>query len=465
MLPIKNSRQNRVFLSHATPEDNEFTRWLAAKLSIAGYDVWCDFDELKGGDIHWDKIETTIRHDTYRLIAIVSPASYLKDGVKKEWALAATIEKQRPGFIIPVRIGNFDFNDLPIHIHQKNAIDFDAGWHIGLGQVLDTLDTAGTPKNVTNDPSDAIGILKQGQSFSVTLVDQQETLESNWLEIKELPSAIEVSRILSSQRQIKLTEKNRALPWFEIEDRIVGFARRDDMAAIFREEVPLKAAEAYITENFLSGDVSFQMRVEPRDAQNRVTYLVRQAWDIFSESKGLLPYQMASGAIAWYVPLGLLPKEKVEFLDVDGKKRRRQLAGSSEKYKVNWHYGISAFPLLGQPWHMELHSHVIFTNNEGSIVDTSRMHRLRRGFCKSWWNDRWRGFLRAYLAHLAGGKDIILLPVGSERFICIDALPMRFTSPIGLSDIAPIAEDEEVQLEELEADFTALGDDEEESIE
>jgi hypothetical protein len=168
----------------------------------------------------------------------------------------------------------------------------------------------------------------------------------------------------------------------------------------------------------------------------------------------LIPYKMSNSAIAWYVPLGLLPKEKVEFLDVDGKKRRRQLAGTSEKYKVNWHYGMSAYPLLGHPRHMELHSHVIFSNIDGSLVDTSRMHRLRRGFCKSWWNDRWRGFLRAYLAHLAGGEDTILLPVGSERFIRIDAAPMRFTSPIGLSDIAPIPEDEEVRLDELEVDFS-----------
>ena len=39
-----------IFLSHATPEDNDFTRWLAAKLTIAGYQVWSDLNNLKGGD-------------------------------------------------------------------------------------------------------------------------------------------------------------------------------------------------------------------------------------------------------------------------------------------------------------------------------------------------------------------------------------------------------------------------------
>ena len=127
---------SRIFLSHATPEDNEFTRWLAAKLASVGYDVWCDFAELRGGDIVCDKIEATMRTEAARLIAVVSSKSYKKDGVKKEWALAATIERTRPGFVIPVRIGDFDFSELPILLHQKNVIDFGVDWFAGLRQDL-----------------------------------------------------------------------------------------------------------------------------------------------------------------------------------------------------------------------------------------------------------------------------------------------------------------------------------------
>ena len=446
-------QRTKLFLSHATPEDNEFTRWLAAKLSLAGYDVWCDFDELKGGDLFWEKIEAAIRNEVFRLIAVVSPNSYQKDGVRKEWALAATIEKQHPGFVIPVRIGHFDFSDLPILLIQKNVINFDAGWHIGLSQILDTLEVAGAPRGEPNDPSNALGILKQGQSLAVTFIDREEVLESSWLALLELPTAIESSRILSSQRGIKLTEKNRVLPWFEIEDRIVGFARQADMVSLLNEQVPLKPAEAYSTEDFLSGNISLRARIERRDAQNRITYLIRQAWDIFAESKGLRPYVMANGATAWYMPLGLLPKNKAEFLDVDGKRRRRQLAGTSNKHQVNWHYGLTAFPVLGTPRRLELHSHVIFSNFDGILVEAGRMHRLRRGFCKSWWNDRWRGFLRASLSFLSDGADSLSMPVGSGRAINFDALPIRFMSPIGLSDSALVVEDEDIELEDPEFDF------------
>lgn len=39
-----------IFISHATPEDNDFTRWLGSKLELAGYKVWHDLVRLKGGD-------------------------------------------------------------------------------------------------------------------------------------------------------------------------------------------------------------------------------------------------------------------------------------------------------------------------------------------------------------------------------------------------------------------------------
>lgn len=35
-----------VFLSHAAPEDNLFTRWLALQLANEGYPVWCDLDSF-----------------------------------------------------------------------------------------------------------------------------------------------------------------------------------------------------------------------------------------------------------------------------------------------------------------------------------------------------------------------------------------------------------------------------------
>lgn len=43
------SQRDTVFISHAYPEDNQFTLWLALRLAREGYPVWCDLTKLLGG--------------------------------------------------------------------------------------------------------------------------------------------------------------------------------------------------------------------------------------------------------------------------------------------------------------------------------------------------------------------------------------------------------------------------------
>lgn len=52
-------KKNRdtVFISHATPEDNEFTVWLASRLQMLGYKVWIDKNALLGGEKFWEEID------------------------------------------------------------------------------------------------------------------------------------------------------------------------------------------------------------------------------------------------------------------------------------------------------------------------------------------------------------------------------------------------------------------------
>jgi hypothetical protein len=38
-----------VFISHATPQDNEFVLWLGTRLTALGYEVWADILRLRGG--------------------------------------------------------------------------------------------------------------------------------------------------------------------------------------------------------------------------------------------------------------------------------------------------------------------------------------------------------------------------------------------------------------------------------
>lgn len=440
------SRQS-IFISHATPEDNGFVRWLGARLELAGYSVWHDLSRLKGGDQFWDKIEGAIRNESFRFLAVVSTVAVDKQGVKDEWAVAQTVEKSLPGFVIPLRLDKYDFSLLPIGIHRKNVIDFANGWHAGLASLLDTLTDANTPKVAAPDPRSARHWLAEMKEGAILRTESKESLDSTWLSVVSVPP-IETARILGGDREIKVTEINRRMPWFEHEDRIVGFAKAIDLVCLMSKSVMLKASTGVDSTMFIrSGATIGDKYVDSREARKRVANLVRQAWELAMEAKGLGVFEQAGGRKVFYVTPELTKGrgEKVAFIDVDGRRRRKALNGRSEKKKANWCYAVGMVPQFDEPWRIELRSTIVFTDDDGKPFDVpAKAHRLRMSFCRSWWNDRWRGFLRAFLALVSDGESEIKLPVGSGREVVVSATPIIFSSPVGLSDLAPSIDDDPI---------------------
>jgi TIR domain len=81
-------------LSHANPEDNEFTLWLALQLANEGYRVWCDLTKLLGGEVFWDDIEAVIRTRTAKVLYVLSRTSNGKDGPLREPQLAQSLARK-----------------------------------------------------------------------------------------------------------------------------------------------------------------------------------------------------------------------------------------------------------------------------------------------------------------------------------------------------------------------------------
>jgi hypothetical protein len=139
--------RDTVFISHATPHDNDFVRWLGTRLTGHGYKVWADLFGLKGGNPFWSTIEEALRHHASKMIFVVSKASVDpgRTGTLNELSVADALKKQLKddSFIIPVKIDATAFSEFPVQIHRLNAIDFSAGWGAKLAELLDTLECAG----------------------------------------------------------------------------------------------------------------------------------------------------------------------------------------------------------------------------------------------------------------------------------------------------------------------------------
>lgn len=431
------------FISHANPQDNVITLWLATRLASAGYEVWSDLTKLIGGELFWTDIEEAIRAHSVKFIALVSQSSVAKAGFLDELSVATAVERTEGlrDFVIPCRIDDYDFSDLPALVHRKNVIDFSGGWHLGLAKLLEKFDKDGVPRRL-DEPSATVALWsKHFLNVDGSLVRADENVSTNWLPIVESPLSI---RIVNRTNENALVRED--FPWPVAPTtgrRLASFAAAYELTSA--QTGAVTSAVEVTTEVYLGKEDIPRGGLTRSEARNTVADLTRQAWERYCKSKGLLAAELANGRLCWYLPTGGSSQVAVPYTDLDGTKRKKKLVGRSEKYQVYWHCAVEAFPFIGHSSRLTFVLHVVFTEDgRAPLASTSRAHRLRRSFCKNWWQWQWRELMLAFLSHLAGGESSIGLPVAKGRDIRVSVQPTRFIAPV----TTPLAVSPEEELEE-----------------
>ncbi len=266
-----------VFISHSNPEDNDFTTWIAARLALAGYEVWSDLTQLIGGEVFWKDIEEAIRHHSIKFLSVLSASAPRKRGFMKELSVADAVEGfgKLGDFIIPIRIDGIPFADIPIQIHKKNVIDFTAGWHIGLARVLKKLEQ----DKVLQTTSDLTQSLSQWARDHLDLQrgvqSEDEVVMSNWLPITDMPTTLRISSFTLTPPTIEPLQTQ--WPARLVGHRIISFARAQDFD-LAGEFANLGNESEIETEVFLRSGSSSLPQLTYNDRANIVTDLLGQAW-------------------------------------------------------------------------------------------------------------------------------------------------------------------------------------------
>lgn len=422
-----------VFISHANPEDNEFASWLGSRLVNAGYDVWADILSLVGGEVISPAIGDVIRDRAAVVIVVLSRASHRKEGVLDEVALAAQVGRQlgRPRFLIPVVLDDLRTSEFPDELVRRLSVDFSRDWADGLSDVLTALEESEAPRSV-DGPNAAMAAWHAYKSRgSVLRTDAPELLFSNWFKLGPLPPRIRYSRFRPSS-DIDGAFKLFRSPVHRHHRLAISFADAQTLMAE-AEGVWLENAYEVDLADFLAGSPTEGPGIKRRDARNIATALLNGAWGRLCQQRGLLRRGFVSGD-SWFVPIGLFDKDRGVFNVDDGKTSWRQLAGRSETRQISWHYAASARAVIADPCYLTLRSHVVFTKDNGTVIEGARAQRLRRSFCKSWWNARWRDMLRGFVANLACQADQIELPLSPGTAVTMATVPMRFCAPVWVDD-------------------------------
>jgi hypothetical protein len=456
-----------LFISHAV-EDNDFAIWLGSRLSAAGYDVWADVMRLKGGDDWMRVLEDALRNKATKMLWVATQKGVEKQGVRNEIQMATDVGKKigDPGFIIPLKLERCEIPFVAVH-HQW--IDFERGWGAGLAELLENLGSIeGLTKTAgLNADSMARWLTAQG-SRNAVLKREPDVLVSNWLPVRLTPATVRYFCFFGAgaEDQASAAVAGYTYPAALHKSGFFAFGNADDF-----KETPFGIAPTLVEEipmdDFLA-EGSPRHGLQPREAKNMYSVLVREALERWLKKRGLLVFEFSARTRGYWAAKGLFKeKDRVSFDWKNGWKGSRSLTGEvtrgrkkkkdplsltdevpSQK-KYNWHYGVSVHVRVEQETQIQLTPRLIFTEDGIHLVDTARkMHALRRSIPRGWRNDRWRDLMLAFLYWLSEGEDTLDISVGTDRLIRIGAMPVTMQAPVSIASPTDKIEGDEIEDED-----------------
>lgn len=420
-----------IFISKATPEDDEFVCWLAPKLEGAGYEVFADILTLEPGD-RWRRVVTnTLQQQAVKLLLCCRDASLAKDGVQEEIGIGLDLVKELgdPRFIIPLRLEPFK---KVFGIGELQYADFSPSWANGLHDLLSALEEQEAPR-VPGKYEINPNWENYRRRLAIAVEDKSEELTSNWLRILSFPKVIRYFQPSGAIDHRTLTQCCRTFS-YPAQPYLRGFftfATTDDVEQYFTGAGKFRLHSEYAMEAFLENGAETP-DIRRREARNIVSSMLRTCWERVCREYGLLEYaysnQLGFHVTAEHVAIG----KRIPW--GQRKNRRSAMLRNIAAGKV-WQYGISAAPWFWPVPHFRLKARVLFLELAGKEAgkvfdDTEKQHRFRRSVCKGWRNKQWHGRLMAFCELLSGGSEDLNLPVSSDATVVVQASPIRFAAPV-----------------------------------
>ena len=434
-----------IFITKATPEDNEFTEWLAPRVEAAGYRVFADILNLEVGE-RWRKTLThTLQDRAVKQLLICTDVGLQKGGVQEEIGIATDVSREigDDKFILPLRVKRFK---KVFGMGELQYLNFEGSYADGLAESLEALEKQNVPK--LNEPLIQPQWEQHRRRNEMPIEGRDETLTSNWVAIESAPDDIAYVAPTGpcDRDKLKKRAKSFGFPTYPYLSGFITFSSPLEMAEHFEGFGPIKTIAAIRLSTFVEQGWS-ELDIRRREASNILVALFRQAWERHLSAIGFQEYEWASGLGHHAAPSQVRINERIAWGPKEGK--RRSVLRNVARGRV-WSYGVSAIPNLYPFPHFRLKARVLFSDlkenpqgdedRQGAVIDDKdKQHRYRRSDCKGWRNKAWHGRMMAFLELMAGDDPYISLPVGAGNDLVLGVMPMQMISPV----TTPIIDDDE----------------------
>ena len=425
-----------IFISHANPEDNYFSAWLAAKLKVLGYNVWLDLDDINLGDYFVSKIDPVIQKESILFIMIVTESYTQKykdqfSGISKEVNSALTLEKSNllnHNFIIPVRATNIPFDHFPYDIRRWKAVDFSEDWQGGLIELVKELEKLKVPKNeALNDP---LALWFSAIKAEKTVIHSPETYYSNWFPLT-LPEKIYIHKpTLFSKEKIY----DLPYPLITEANHIITFCSK----ITTKRFIELDDSWSYETTDFVN---NFDLKIHENflliDPSKKFVRLLNKSFQDHLRKSGLTFWKKKNRKVYYF--RHDLTSSSINLKRFGKPKGRRSLVGKvtesirRKKTTVNWAFSLSPQAHLEPTPHFRMIYSLAMTNKKYWRFDKEAQHKLRRSIPSGWFNRRWFETLLAAMLEISPDHEskFVLIEIDDNQFLKVSNIPFMGVSPVG----------------------------------
>jgi hypothetical protein len=408
--------------------DEPLATWLARRLTIEGYDVWCRSIAPVGGTSLHETIGMLIKNRAFRFLPVLSPASITDPDLSARRAMAAAVSSD---MLLPIVAASFEKNRLDAKTRALEFVHFEDSWATGLKLLLDVLTAAQCPRSA----SGGIGIALRSFMPPDVISHQAEILYSNRFQ-PAVPdailryttaTAIEDDRFYQAQLQwaFRRVDPHNFLAfhpppdalWDEFGIRTAGGASWSHVPAI-------------------DGILTHHLAPE----------LLRKSLIVECIKRGL---KFCNQSHLLYFPQGLVPSDRLYFRKPDGSKSFVNAAGrrtywrphQSIPYRYHLAPVFSAETLPSGGLGLFMRVRLRLTDDNGIPLKGRTIVSRRKPLCKYWWNDDWFHRMLAIVRFLSDDGTIVIGPLSSGQIV-VNAAPDSWEVPIRVEEGRQVKRDE-----------------------
>lgn len=404
--------------------DHALATWLARRLSLTGFRVWCFGTAPLAGENCDETVRKLLFVRASHYIPIISSASLADDMFLERCTIAASNEN----FVLPCSGIVSQDARIPSRIAKLAPANFTDSWMVGLEQVLARLGSLGMRPSFDVDRARQIA-LRDYLPARLT-VAKPEPVFANVFPL-QLPKTI-----LIFDLQTPLTESetfNLRKKWafvFLSASRLVAFTSPPP------HSIPVAKVDRI--PEFVWADTPHR---EGKTSVNLAKELARRSLEVACEEKGL---QFCTDINRYYFPERESRAWNQPIKHVDGRNTTVQLNGERTK---GWGDHASVFNYQLAPrfrphldmngsWSIIVNTYIRVTTKEGVVFEGKEVGRRRKVVSKGWWNKDFLARLLGVVQALQTSDGQIAIGVG-PRAVVMQTDPLNWACPVGL-DVAAI---------------------------